>query len=93
MRNCVQILALIQCPSERLPSQVPQPTLLESVSSQLENLTRGYLLIQLKVYSCGNDEELDKMVNKDVIKKMDNEMGNGLELMVEEVGWKQMKMA
>ena len=53
----------------------------------------GYLLIQLKVYSCGNDEELDKMVNKDVIKKMDNEMDNGLELMVEEVGWKQMKMA
>ena len=33
------------------------------------------------------------MVNKDVIKKMDNEMDNGLELMVEEVGWKQMKMA
>ena len=38
----------------------------------------GYLLIQLKVYSCGNDEELDKMVNKDVIKKMDNEMDDGV---------------
>ena len=39
----------------------------------------GYLLIQLKVYSCGNDEELDKMVNKDVIKKMDNEMDDGFD--------------